>query len=114
MVTVKDNDDPHGLFSFRVTRLSVPENATSGQRRTVELEVQRTKGTIGEVSVLVRTVGGGEPWTPTLNSLKAAVNGKSGEKNATVGLDYVGLSKRVYFPVSYLRVFYFSQVLRIM
>jgi len=66
----------------------------------VELEIQRTKGTFGDVSVLVRTVGGGERWSPTLQSLKEAIAGKGGEKNATVGLDYVELSQRVDFPVS--------------
>ena len=96
-VTVRDNDDPQGVLSFRNARVTVPENVTS---RIVELEIQRTKGTFGDVSVLVRTVGGGERWSPTLQSLKDAIAAKRGEKNATVGLDYVELSTRVNFPVS--------------
>ena len=87
------------MFGFRTTRVTVPENATSGKTRLVELEVQRTKGTLGDVSVLVRAVGGGERWSPTLQSLKNAISGKKGEKNATVGNDYVELSTRVTFPV---------------
>ena len=98
-ITIKDNDDPQGVLSFRTTLVKVPENATSGKSRKVELEVQRTKGTFGDVSVLVRTVGGGERWSPTLQSLKNAIAGKKGEKNATIGTDYVELSTRVTFPV---------------
>ena len=101
-ITVTDNDDPQGLLSFRNPRISVPENATSGNSRMVELEIQRTKGTFGAVSVLVKTVGGGEGLNPTLQSLQAAIAGKGGEKNATVGLDYVELSARVNFPVRLL------------
>ena len=100
-VTVRDNDDPQGVFSFRTTRITVPENATSGKSRMVELEVQRTKGTFGDVSVLVRTVGGGEHWNPTLPSLKNAIAAKTREKNATIGTDYVELSTRVTFPVRF-------------
>lgn len=100
-ITIKDNDDPQGVLSFRNTRITVPENATSGKSRMVELDIQRTKGTFGDVSVLVRTVGGGERWSPILQSLKVAIAGKSGEKNATVGFDYVELSRRVNFPVSF-------------
>lgn len=103
-ITVKDNDDPSGIFSFSNTRITVPENATGGKSRMVELEVRRTKGTFGAVSVLVRTVGGGEGWSPTLQSLKEAIAAKKGEKNATAGPDYVPLSTRVNFPV---RVFPF-------
>lgn len=99
-ITVRDNDDPQGVFSFRNTRITVPENATSGKSRMVELEVRRTKGTFGDVSVLVRTVGGGEVWNPTLQSLKDAIAAKKDEKNATAGPDYVPLSTRVNFPVS--------------
>ena len=98
-ITIRDNDDPKGVFSFRTTRITVPENATSGNSRIVELEVQRTKGTLGVVSVLVRTVGGGERWNPTLPSLKNAIIAKKGEKNATIGTDYVELSTRLTFPV---------------
>ena len=98
-ITIRDNDDPQGVFSFRTTRITVPENATSGKSRMVDLEVQRTKGTFGIVSVLVRTVGGGERWNPTLVSLKNAIAAKKGEKNATLGTDYVELSTRVTFPV---------------
>lgn len=98
-ISVTDNDDPQGVLSFRNPRITVPENATSGNSRMVELEIQRTKGTFGAVSVLVRSVGGGEPWNPSLQSLKSAVQGKGGEKNATIGLDYVELSARVNFPV---------------
>lgn len=98
-ITIKDNDDPQGVFSFRNPRVTVPENATSGNSRVVELEIQRTKGTFGAVSVLVRSVGGGERWSPTLQSLKEAIAGKGGEKNATAGPDYVELSTRVNFPV---------------
>lgn len=109
-ITIKDNDDPQGVFSFRTTRITVPENATSGKSRMVDLEVQRTKGTFGDVSVLVRTVGGGERWNPALPSLKNAIAAKKGEKNATIGTDYVELSTRVTFSVrfvSHLALWYF-------
>ena len=98
-ITVKDNDDPRGVLSFRNPRITVPENATSGNTRVVELEIQRTKGTLGDVSVLVRTVGGGESWTSNLLSLKEAIAGKRGQRNATVGPDYAELNDRVDFPV---------------
>ena len=101
LITVRDNDDPQGVFSFRTTQITVPENATSGKSRIVELEVQRTKGTFGIVSVLLRTVGGGEHWNPTLPSLKNAIEAKKGEKNATIGTDYVELSTRLTFPVRF-------------
>ncbi|XP_068693739.1 adhesion G-protein coupled receptor V1-like isoform X3 [Montipora foliosa] len=97
-ITVKDNDDPRGVLSFRNPRVTVPENATSGNTRVVELEIQRTKGTLGNVSVLVRTVGGGERWTSNLLSLKEAIARKTGQRNATVGPDYVELDFRVHFP----------------
>lgn len=109
-ITIKDNDDPQGVLSFRTTRITVPENATSGKSRKVELEVQRTKGTFGDVSVLVRTVGGGERWSPILQSLKNAIAGKKGEKNATAGADYVELSTRVTFPVRLCFLLAFSRV----
>jgi len=47
----------------------------------------------------VRTVGGGERWNPTLPSLRNAIAAKKGEKNATIGTDYVELSTRVPFSV---------------
>ena len=94
-ITIKDNDDPQGVLSFRNPRITVSENAS----RAVELEIQRTQGTFGDVSVLVRTVGGGEGWSPTMQSLKEAIAGKAGERNATAGPDYVQLSQRVNFPV---------------
>ena len=96
-ITIKDNDDPQGVLSFRNPRITVAENASG-----IELEIQRTQGTFGDVSVLVRTVGGGELWSPTMQSLKEAIAGKAGEKNATVGPDYVELSQRVNFPVRLL------------
>ena len=94
-ITIKDNDDPQGVLSFRNPRITASENSS----RAVELEIQRTQGTFGDVSVLVRTVGGGEGWSPTMQSLKEAIAAKTGERNATAGPDYVQLSTRVNFPV---------------
>lgn len=103
-IVVKDNDDPQGVFSFREPSVSVPEDATSGNTRTVELEIQRTGGTLGNVSVIVRTIGGGEGWSPNLLSLKEAIAGKAGEKNATAGPDYEELEAKVDFAVRSLRL----------
>ncbi|XP_015763361.1 PREDICTED: G-protein coupled receptor 98-like [Acropora digitifera] len=96
-IVVKDNDDPHGVFSFRRPSVSVPEDATSGNTRTVELEIQRTGGTLGDVSVIVRTIGGGEDWSTNLLSLKEAISGKAGQKNATAGPDYEELEAKINF-----------------
>ena len=98
-IVVKDNDDPHGVFSFRRPSVSVPEDATSGNTRTVELEIQRTGGTLGNVSVIVRTIGGGEDWSTNLLSLKEAISGKAGQKNATAGPDYEELEAKINFAV---------------
>ncbi|XP_048584248.1 adhesion G-protein coupled receptor V1 isoform X2 [Nematostella vectensis] len=102
-VTVQDNDDASGVISFKTTSMRMPENATSGNTRVVTLEVQRTRGTLGEVSVLVRSVGGGEGWTSSASpqSLRDQLSQRSQDNNATVGNDYVQLYQIVRFPSAY-------------
>ena len=101
-VTVQDDDSPHGILSFRTTKLWASENATNSGPRKVELEVQRTGGTLGQVSVLVRTVGGGEPWMTGSQSLKGAMDKGKLDANATVGRDYSRLRQKLTFSVSWL------------
>lgn len=102
LVNVKDNDDANGVFSFKTTSIKVPENATSGNTRTVQLTIQRTGGTLGAVSVIVRTIGGGEPWDKDVSpkELKDELTKRPKDANATVGNDYNKLEQRVDFNVS--------------
>lgn len=106
LVNVKDNDDANGILSFKTTSISVPENATSGNTRTVQLTIQRTGGTLGAVSVVVRTVGGGEPWDKDASpkELKDELAKRTKDANATVGNDYDKLEETVNFDVSFFLV----------
>lgn len=113
LVNVKDNDDANGVFSFKTTSIKVPENATSGNTRTVQLTIQRTGGTLGAVSVIVRTIGGGEPWDKDVSpkELKDELTKRPKDANATVGNDYNKLEQRVDFNVSIMFFLMFRDIL---
>lgn len=75
----------------------------------VSLELQRTGGTLGTVSVMVRTVGGGEPWDrfASPQPLKTLLDKRNKDGSATVAQDYNQLLETVTFAVSTSLFFFF-------
>ena len=101
LITVRDNDDAHGILSITIATTVVEEDATSGYIRKIDLNIRRSKGTIGNVSVLVRTVGGGESWDSIASpqSLSDALDSRKSYEKSVAGLDYVQLDTNVSFAV---------------
>ena len=62
-ITIKDDDDPRGIFTFADAQKVVTEEDVTGRGSRVVLRVQRKRGLFSRVSVVVRTFGGGEGWT---------------------------------------------------
>ena len=58
-ITIQDNDNPFGTFSFTPGSRSVNVGENAG---FVELNVQRTGGAFSDSNVEILTIGGGEPW----------------------------------------------------
>ena len=67
----------------------------------VDIAVLRTGGTYGDVSVLVRTIGGGESWTSGASEDIADLLGTRERASIPViGDDYYALNRRLTFNVS--------------
>ena len=98
---MRDNDDAKGVLSITAAALVVKEDATSGNTRKVDLEIRRSKGTIGAVTVLVRSVGGGESWDSLASpqSLTNALASRKSYEKPVVGVDYDQLQTNVSFSV---------------
>ena len=95
-ITIEDDDSPYGVLSFAANSLTVRENVS-----VVDVIVSRTGGTYGDVSVLVRTIGGGESWTSgAREDLNDVLRKREKSSIAVIGDDYHSLSRRLTFIVS--------------
>ena len=96
IITIEDDDSPHGVLSFLHPSITVQENIS-----VVDVIVSRTGGTFGEISVLVRSIGGGESWTSgARKDIGILLDTRKRSKIAVIGDDYYALSKRILFKVS--------------
>ncbi|XP_066273052.1 adhesion G-protein coupled receptor V1-like isoform X1 [Branchiostoma lanceolatum] len=89
-ITIQQNDNPYGVFSFTQSEVTTTEDSTDGTgTKIIYITVMRTGGTFGAVSVSVRSTGGGEVWTqnPDAPGLQAAMAADLRER-VTVGQDY--------------------------
>eukprot|EP00058_Branchiostoma_floridae_P024219 XP_002609709.1 hypothetical protein BRAFLDRAFT_102479 [Branchiostoma floridae] len=89
-ITIQQNDNPHGVFSFTQTEVMTTEDSTDGTgTKIIYITVMRTGGTFGAVSVSVRSTGGGEVWAqnPDAPGLQAAMAADMRDR-VTVGQDY--------------------------
>lgn len=95
-ITIEDDDSPHGILSFNVSSITVQENVT-----VVNITVLRTAGTFGDVSVLVRTIGGGESWTSGASEdIADLLRTRERASIPAIGDDYYALNRRLTFNVS--------------
>ncbi|KJE92667.1 G protein-coupled receptor [Capsaspora owczarzaki ATCC 30864] len=74
-LTIPAHNNPHGIVSFGATSQSVSVVSSTSSAVTVQLNVTRTGGSIGALTVLYNTVSGGV----------------SGVASATAGTDYVAV-----------------------
>lgn len=56
IVTVLENDDPYGAYEFEATsrNVEIPEDIPVGGSSSIDIEVERTQGTFGEVMVCMQ------------------------------------------------------------
>ncbi|XP_061172919.1 adhesion G-protein coupled receptor V1-like [Saccostrea echinata] len=101
VVRIKESNDAYGVLNLEPSLVVIDE-----ENRRVNFTIQRTGGLYGTISVLVRTVGGGEPWTsqivpepnPTSNDTITQILGaRDGINAATAVRDYEILDTRVEF-----------------
>ncbi|KAK7486836.1 hypothetical protein BaRGS_00021983 [Batillaria attramentaria] len=101
VVTIKESNDPYGVLWIQADTDSIEEGFT-----TVTLNVRRTGGTFGTVSVRVRTVGGGEAWSSdivpntentTADTIAQALGQRNSENVASAGEDYQILDNQLTF-----------------
>lgn len=99
IVTIMDNDNPYGSFSFAPSSRSVVVDESSG---SIELTVERNGGALTTSTVDVVTLGGGEVWTnailnkltsghPVLNVLASV------KDQAKASLDYAPIQTQLIF-----------------
>ena len=93
-VTIQDNDDPHGIFTFENSQAIVDEEDFSGSGTKVAVQIVRQSGLFGIVSVVVRTFGGGEVWTNYTD-----VNVRPSGRSTQVNVDYQRLNEEIVFEV---------------
>lgn len=93
-VTIKDDDDPHGVFTFENNQAIVDEEDVTGSGTRVTVRIVRQGGLFGRVSVVIRTFGGGEMWTNYSD-----VNTRPSGQSTQVNVDYQRLNKEVVFQV---------------
>lgn len=93
--TITDDDNPHGVFSFKNSQAIVKEEDHTGSGTRVTIHIVRHRGLFGTVAVLVRTFGGGEMWTNYTN-----VNRRPTGQSTQVNVDYQRLNEEVIFAVS--------------
>ena len=97
IITIKDDDSPHGVLSFTFKSIIVHENVTR-----VDVVVSRIGGTFGDVGVLVRSIGGGESWTSEASEdIRDVLGERDRSRIAEVGDDYYALRTRLTFNVSW-------------
>eukprot|EP00118_Oscarella_pearsei_P022727 m.265821 g.265821 ORF g.265821 m.265821 type:complete len:6112 (+) comp40493_c2_seq23:779-19114(+) len=89
-VTIKDDDDPRGVFTFAEAEKVVTEEDITGTGTRVVLRVERKRGLFSQVSVVVRTFGGGENW-------KNFTSGVVPAAEAQVNVDYQILNEVLTF-----------------
>ena len=98
-VTIMDNDNPYGSFSFALDSRSIVVDESSG---SIELTVERNGGALSSSTVDVVTLGGGEAWTNAVldkltsgHPVKALL--ESIKDPATVSLDYAPIETQLTF-----------------
>ncbi|KAJ8018489.1 G-protein coupled receptor 98 [Holothuria leucospilota] len=103
MVTIEANNDPFGIFS--ISPVLVETTESEGTCKLVEMTITRSGGMFGDVSLMVRTVGGGEPWesdiitqsTNETNTIGSALITSQGKLKASSGSDYEELQETLIF-----------------
>ncbi len=103
--TIRDNDSPFGMISFTSQSSEITTQESSGN---VTLNLRRTGGVFSRVTVLVRSIGGGEPWQsevlsalPSNSPIRSAISARSKAASALPpNRDYIQLNKQITFPVS--------------
>ncbi|KAK3601208.1 hypothetical protein CHS0354_004408 [Potamilus streckersoni] len=101
IVVIEESNDPYGILEIVPQTVKVEE-----QYQTVNLTVLRTAGIFGMVSVLVRTVGGGESWTSQIvpkpgatgnDTITEILGNRDRFTSATGGQDYEVLDTKLIF-----------------
>ncbi|XP_052793587.1 adhesion G-protein coupled receptor V1-like [Mya arenaria] len=101
VVTIKESNDPYGVLNMEPEHSEVAEIY-----QDVNITVKRTGGIFGSVSVLVRTVGGGEDWTSQIvsrpraegnDTITEVLGNRDRFTSAVGGTDYVVLDTKVDF-----------------
>ncbi|KAL4228132.1 hypothetical protein ACF0H5_013567 [Mactra antiquata] len=101
IVTIKESNDPYGVLHMEPDLIVIPE-----MFQEVELKVTRSGGIYGVVSVLVRTVGGGEDWTSQIvpkpgstgnDTITQILGNRDRFTSAVAGTDYVVMDETVTF-----------------
>ena len=104
IVTIRDNDNPFGVISFTAQSISPTTQESVGQ---LMLRLQRTGGVFSRVTVLIRSIGGGEPWQdsvinglPSSSPIRTALSARTKVASAVnPNQDYLPLNKEVVFEV---------------
>ncbi len=105
-ITIRDNDSPFGIISFTSQSSEITTQESSGN---VTLNLRRTGGVFSRVTVLVRSIGGGEPWQsevlsalPSNSPIRSAISARSKAASALPpNRDYIQLNKQITFPVRF-------------
>ena len=102
VISIEDNDDPYGMISFVENSRNV---VTTEEQGIVQLEVERSGGSLGRATVEIISIGGGESWTDRILSNNTGNtillgNLKNIDKKATINLDYEPIKTVVTFPES--------------
>ncbi|XP_072038274.1 adhesion G-protein coupled receptor V1-like [Amphiura filiformis] len=103
-ILIEGSNDPYGVLSLTPDLMLTPETDT-GSCKYINLVIQRTGGTHGEVRVTVRTVGGGEIWQSRVtgepsnvtNTIGQALGNAATKPHATVNQDYNLIDTPVIF-----------------
>ncbi|XP_060082724.1 adhesion G-protein coupled receptor V1-like [Ylistrum balloti] len=100
VVRIEESNDPYGVLCMEPSEVSVEE-----EYRQVNISIARTGGLFGTVSVVVRTVGGGEMWTSmivpspgdTNDTIRQVLGNRHSYNVARGGEDYDVLDTKVTF-----------------
>ncbi|XP_069137444.1 adhesion G-protein coupled receptor V1-like isoform X2 [Argopecten irradians] len=98
IVHIEESNDPYGVLCMEPSDISVEE-----EYRQVNISIVRTGGLFGTVSVVVRTVGGGEMWTSmivpspgdTNDTIRQVLGNRQSYNVARGGEDYDVLDTKV-------------------
>lgn len=98
-VTILDNDNPYGSFSFASVSRSIVVDESSG---SIKLTVERNGGALSSSTVDIVTLGGEETWTNQI--LASLANGHPVKSlierikdHATASLDYAPIQQQLVF-----------------